>query len=122
MIRYNATDAKLIRDWIYEKATVYGKRKFEKAFSINKTYLELITSPKLASHLGVAVDFVKKNARKGLVPSKKIGPYYYFEEKDISIWEEFLKSRLSDTKCKLPNREYLKTVLFQKDLFSSTEP
>ncbi len=107
LIKYNTTDSLIIRDWLYSGTEIYGDRKFEKAYSIKSPYTDLFTTPKLAAYLGVSESFVKRNIKEHRLPHRAIGPYYYFEEEDTAAWIEFLKSRLCDPKCRLPNREEL---------------
>jgi hypothetical protein len=106
-MRYNTTDSVKIRDWIYDSASIYGERKYRKAHSANVPYTDRLTTSRLATFLGVAPDFIKKFARQKGLPHRKVGPYYYFEREDVPYWTEFLKSRLSDPRCKLPNRHEL---------------
>ncbi|MCA1643767.1 MAG: helix-turn-helix domain-containing protein [Acidobacteria bacterium] len=106
-MRYNTTDSVKIRDWIYDSASIYGERKYRRAHSANVPYTSRLTTAKLATFLGVAPDFVKKVARQNVLPHRKVGHYYYFEQEDVPLWTEFLKTRLIDPKCKFPNRHEL---------------
>ncbi len=108
-VRYGQTDSIRIRDWLYADATIYGNRKYAKAHGKSTTYHDSLNTPALALHLGVSETFVKKNIRKHELPHKQIGPYYVFDDDMVPAWEEFLRARLRDPRCKLPNRDQLRS-------------
>lgn len=106
-MRYNTSASVAIRDWLYDGATIFGDRKRLEAYAPDSSYSDKTTTPRLARILGVAEDFIKRNVWKHQLPHNRIGPYFHFDEEHVAAWKEFLRARLRDPRCRLPNRAAL---------------
>ena len=107
---YNISDSRLIRDWVYSGSTIFGARKFNRAYEDKILKSERITTNRLAGSLDIGEQVVRSAMKKfPELPRRRVGQgYYYFEPEDIPAWRSFLRRKLENNMCHLPNRAQLR--------------
>ncbi|MFB4321625.1 helix-turn-helix domain-containing protein [Priestia sp. BR_2] len=92
---YNKAAALQIRDWVYQKSTLYGARKFKAAYSVDQQKGS-ITTAELCAMLGCSHRFITPNIRKYQLPHVREGNNYRFSPEQVDFWCRLWRERQSD--------------------------
>jgi hypothetical protein len=96
-IEYNTTDSIKIREWIYNEANYYCKRKHTMAYSHPATYLQRFGIEDLATLVGVGPASIRYAIKHHGLPTSSIGPYRYFEKEQLKVWLEYFENKAGES-------------------------
>ncbi|BAI80190.1 hypothetical protein DEFDS_0710 [Deferribacter desulfuricans SSM1] len=103
-IDYSPVDSVKIRDWIYQDAKIYLKRKYNTAYSIKATF----RTSDVAKACNVSMPYVRKLIRTGEIDAFRKGKVFEFDEDGYKEAISYILKRKKQHPSHFPTRYWVK--------------